>query len=189
MTNKQLLISAVILIVFTVLITVSFTGKVRGIPEDYNKLYSAISGLEDSVNSLRASLELIQTGIAETNNPDYSSDLHTSGAAKNSNTANKDILQAIDEMLENKLQNRLPVYSANNNQKLPEQVTTQHETAYNDISMRLYDPVEKNSITFQSLLKNMEEDKLPRALRKKLMDQVTQMLNDGQLDEHTFLKR
>jgi Na+/phosphate symporter len=67
-------------------------------------------------------------------------------------------------------------------------ITAEQYQKYNTFNDKLADPYFLNTLNFESLTNSEEMTTLPEALRKKIMNKVITMLNNGEISEEAFIK-
>ena len=185
------------IIILTVIATLFFSNtnnskQINMSAETQTSLHETIKLLEASIVSLNQSIDKIHDA-QNTAIPQYK--VQDSGVKMQSEESDKaepltlnNLAQVMEEVVESKLQEaRL---NTNFKETMKEQEpTTEQVNTFEQMQREIADPMYNSKMTFSSLVQSMDEKELPKSMRRQLLSQAVQMLNNGELDPATFMGR
>lgn len=180
-TNRALIISS--LIIFSGLLMSSLiSGKSKNDNPSVAIDSSILEKLERNINSLNSNIEdlnVVISKLGNTRNPHFEDDL-----ASSSNSSEY-LTVKVEETIKEAVKDHLRVSENQTNPDL--EITEDQYQAYDLLSSQLDDPNYRDSMSFYSLTSGNDMKNLPISLQKKIMDKVTGMLNNGEMNEDSFI--
>jgi hypothetical protein len=142
---------------------------------------NTLINLEENINTLNQTIERLNNSLqynAQLFNPQLSED-------NSSPEVHKYLSDTIGQAVKSSMAKHQ--IGSTTNSEYNEDITPEQMQAYNDFSAQLDDPHFTDSLHFDSLTSNNEMKNLPMSLQNKIMGKVVTMLNNGEINEATFV--